>query len=73
MDFVGVGPAVKVFLNGEEAGSFQGEKGVFKLDVSDIIYYTRDNHLAVRVSGAEGDSAGKRNGITGTILVKSGS
>lgn len=73
MDFVGVGPAVKVFLNGEEAGSFQGEKGVFKLDVSDVIFYTRDNHLAIRVSGAEGEAAGKRNGITGTILVKSGS
>ena len=71
--FEGAGPLVKVFLNGEEAGSFQGGEGAFKLDVSDVIYYTRDNHLAIRVSGVAGETVGKQNGITETILVKSGS
>ena len=73
MVFEGAGPVLKVFLNEEEAGSFQGEEGAFKLDVSDVIYYTRDNHLAIRVSGLEAETAGKQNGITETILVKSGS
>ena len=71
--FEGAGPLVKVFLNEEEVGSFQGGEGAYKLDVSDVIYYTRDNHLAIRVSGLEAETAGKQNGITETILVKSGS
>ena len=68
--FEEAGPFLKLFLNQEPVGSFQGEKGSFELDVSESIYYTRDNHLSIRISTAAEETAGKLNGITGTILVK---
>ena len=67
------GPSLKVFLNEEQVGSFQGVEESFDMDVSDVIYYTRDNHLSIRISDAEARTDGKLNGISGTILVKSGS
>jgi len=67
----GAGPHIKLFLNQEAVGSFQNEDGAFEIDVSDVIYYTRDNHLAIRVSDILGGGTGKLNGITGTVLVKS--
>ena len=67
----GVGPLVKLFLNQEEVGSFKDQEGAFELDVSEDIYYTRDNHLAIRVSNIQEGRPGKLNGITGTVLVKS--
>jgi beta-galactosidase/beta-glucuronidase len=66
----GAGPLVKLFLNQEEVGSFQEEEGAFELDVSEDIYYTRDNHLSIRISNPRGGVPGKINGITGNILVK---
>ncbi len=65
------GPHIKVFLNQEVVGSFQNEGGAFVMDVSEVIYYTRDNHLAIRVSDIQAGGSGKLNGITGTVLVKS--
>jgi len=67
------GPLLNVFLNEKKVGSFQGEEGAFELDVSENIFYVRDNHLAIRVVNAEGFAPGKPNGITGTILVIPGS
>jgi len=67
----GTGPHIKLFLNQEAAGSFQNEEGTFELDVSEVIYYTRDNHLSLRVSDIQTGRPGKLNGITGTVLVKS--
>ena len=67
----GAGPHVKLFLNQEEVGSFQNEEETFEMNVSEVIYYTRDNHLSIRVSKIQEDLPGKLNGITGTVLVKS--
>jgi len=72
MIFTQAGPFVEVFLNENHAGSFQDEEGTFDLDVSEVIYYTRDNHLSIRISGAGSGSAMQPAGISGTILVKSG-
>lgn len=69
--FQQAGPEVKIFLNQEEAGSFRGEEGPVELDVSDVIYHTRDNHLCIRVSNPGGIPMGEKDGITGTILVTS--
>ena len=66
----GAGPHIKLFLNQEAVGSFQNEEGAFELDVSEVIYYTRDNHLSIRVSSSQEGNPGKINGITGNILVK---
>ena len=49
---------------------FQNEEGAFELDVTEVIYYTRDNHLSIRVSSSEEGTPGKINGITGNIRVK---
>ena len=70
--FEEAGPFLKVFLNEDLVGSAQGGNGGFELEVSDIIYYTRDNHLSIRISDLKGQTDGKLNGITGTILVKPG-
>jgi beta-galactosidase/beta-glucuronidase len=70
--FEEAGPFLKLFLNQELVGSFQGEKNAFEVDVSDVVYYTRDNHLSIRVSTREGETSGKQSGITGTVLVRPG-
>lgn len=48
--FEGVGPVTAVYLNQGLVGSHQGDTGEWEIDVSDVIYYTRDNHLAIRIS-----------------------
>ncbi|MEA3460911.1 MAG: hypothetical protein U9R49_03455 [Bacteroidota bacterium] len=70
--FKEAGPSVEVFLNEEHVGSYQDEDGAFELDVSNSIFYTRDNHISIRISDAQVETAKKLNGITGTILMKSG-
>lgn len=72
MIFAEAGPFVEVFLNEKPAGSFRDEEGSYELDVSDVIYYTRDNHLSIRISGAGSGSSMQPGGISKTILVKSG-
>lgn len=67
----GAGPHIKLFLNQEAIGSFQNEDVAIEMDVSEVIYYTRDNHLAIRVSDIQEGLPGKLNGITGSVLVKS--
>ena len=66
----GAGPQVKLYLNQEQIGSYQDKEAVFELDVSEVIYYTRDNHLSIRISNPRDGIPGKINGITGNILVK---
>lgn len=66
----GAGPHIKLFLNQKSVGSFQNEEGAFELDVSEAIYYTRDNHLSIRVSSSHEETPGKINGITGNVLLK---
>lgn len=65
-EFEGAGPEVEVYLNEELIGERHDSAGPFKLDVTDRIFYTRDNHLAVRISDPKG-----KGGITGNILVRS--
>ena len=67
LNFEGVGPVSEVFLNRDHLGSHRGEEGEVEMDVTDVIYYTRDNHLTVRiVSSDEG-----KGGIGGTITLSS--
>lgn len=68
--FESASPIIRVYLNEEEVGLFRMEEGAFEVDVSDYIYYIRDNHLSIRVSIPDGESPEKPAGITGTILVK---
>jgi beta-galactosidase/beta-glucuronidase len=68
--FESASPIINVFLNEEEVGSFQVEEGSFEVDVSEQIYYTRDNHLSIRISLMDGVGKREESGITGTILVK---
>ena len=68
--FEGIGPILEVYLNEDPIGSNLANALDFELDVTDVIYYTRDNHLALRVIALDEthfDSAG----IVGTVLVKS--
>jgi beta-galactosidase/beta-glucuronidase len=68
--FEGVGPIMEVYLNGDPIGSKLANEVDFEIDVSEVIYYTRDNHLALRVivlDDTQTDSAG----IAGTVLAKS--
>lgn len=68
--FEAASPIIRVFLNEQEVGFVRVEEGSFELDVSDEIYYTRDNHLSIRVSVPGGESVQRPAGITGNILVK---
>lgn len=65
--FENIGPVTGVYLNEELIGFRTGGKESFELDVTDRIYYTRDNHLAIRITDPEGGG-----GIGGNILVKAG-
>lgn len=73
--FEGVGPVTEVYLNQDQVGSHQGEGGDFEIDVSDVIYYTRDNHLAVRISMPDGSVSDDYNsngaGVAGTVIAQS--
>lgn len=66
----GAAPGAGLFLNEEQIAEFQGKDEAFELDVSDIIYYTRDNHLALMISCPPGSEWG-REGISGGVVVKS--
>lgn len=68
--FKKAGPLIRLFLNEEEVEVLQGEKTTFEVDVSECIYYTRDNHLSIRISNPLGESPELFTGISGTILVK---
>jgi beta-galactosidase/beta-glucuronidase len=68
--FEGVGPVTEVYLNQDLVGSNTGEEGDFEMDVSEVIYYTRDNHLAIRVSLPDVTGANGA-GIAGKVLAQS--
>lgn len=67
--FEGVGPMAKAFLNEVPIGSFSGAEGDFDIDVSEVIYYTRDNHLAIQVSDSESLDSNAL-GISGTVQAR---
>lgn len=64
--FKGVGPSTVVFLNQEPIGTHAGSDGNFDIDVTGVIYYTRDNHLAVKIMHSDPEG-GPGAGIAGTI------
>ena len=65
------GPIISLFLNEEKAGYFAGGNGPYEVDVSERIYYVRDNHLSIRISNPPEAEQGTAIGITGNVLVKS--
>jgi len=65
LSFNGVSHRAEVYLNENLVGFHLGENEPFKIDISDVVYYTRDNHLAIRVYDPDPGSAG----ITGKIVL----
>ena len=57
----------EVYLNEQLVGHQPESMSPFSLDLTGEIYYTRDNHLSVRVTDPDPGSAG----ITGKIVLKS--
>ena len=64
--FEGAGPEVEVYLNEKLVGTHNGSELPFSMDITDVVYYTLDNHLAIRINDPDGGG-----GITGTISAKS--
>lgn len=64
--FEAAGPEVEVYLNEELLCYFQDRNTPFELNVTDQIYYVRDNHLAIRITDPFGGG-----GIGGNITLKS--
>jgi len=64
--FEAAGPQVEVYLNEKLLGFFQDRNTPFELDVTNQIYYVRDNHLAIRITDPLGGG-----GVSGNISVKS--
>jgi hypothetical protein len=65
--FEKAGPGVAVYLNENLVGDHNGMDHAFEFDISEQVYYTRDNHLAVRIT----DPNGEGGGITGNLTVVS--
>jgi len=66
----GAAPEVELYLNEDQIADFHGDEAVYELDVSDIIFYTRDNHLALMIRTSPGTDW-DREGISGGVLIKS--
>lgn len=67
----GAGPLVDVILN-EHPVEFHIEKpGPFELNISDQVYYTLDNHLAIKITDPDQGSDLHPFGILGKVVVKS--
>jgi beta-galactosidase/beta-glucuronidase len=69
--FEGTSQNIRLFLNEKLIGSFQGNEDFIKMDVSESIFHTRDNHLSIRISNDHGGRPGKLNGVSRTELRKS--
>ena len=65
LSFEGVSHRAEVYLNEQLVGVHLGKREPFELDITPVVYYTRDNHLAIRVYDPDPDSCG----ITGAIHV----
>ena len=65
LKFEGVSHEAEVYLNGELVGTFLAKDNPFTIDITDKVYYVRDNHLVVRVYDPNPASCG----ISGNILV----
>lgn len=67
LHFGGVSFRAEVYLNGELVGAYLGANTPFSMDITDKVYYVRDNHLSIRVYDPDPGSCG----ITGKIIVVS--
>ncbi len=63
--FEAAGPRVEVYLNETLVGTHLGNHIPFDIDVTNQIYYSRDNHLVIRITDSEGI------GGIGHLVVKS--
>ena len=70
LHITGAGPAVELFLNEEKIAEFRSMPEPFIMDVSEVIFYTRDNHLALKISTSPGDDW-EEEGIAGGVVIKS--
>ena len=70
LEITGAAPAVELFLNQELIAEFTDAEPIFAMDVSNKIFYTRDNHLAIRIRIPEGRDW-THAGISEGIVVKS--
>ena len=70
LEIAGARPRVELFLNEDKITGFQGSQEIFTLDVTEVIFYTRDNHLALRISTSPGDQWAEE-GIAGGVVIKS--
>jgi len=59
------GPNIEVYLNEKLVGIHRDIGSPFEIDVTEKIYYTLDNHLAIRISDPDGV------GGIGSLVVKS--
>lgn len=67
LKFEGISHPAEVYLNELLVGSSPGGGRAFEIDVTESIYYVRDNHLTIKISDAEKVSGG----MTGTLRVVS--
>lgn len=70
LQITGAGPGFELFLNEDKIAEFQCGHEMFTMDVSEVIYYTRDNHLAIRITTTPGDLWAEE-GIAGGVVIKS--
>jgi hypothetical protein len=67
IQFDSVNGNTEVYLNGELAASQPKTDKPFSLDLSGKIYYTRDNHIAIRIISEDP----RKTGIAGKVNLKS--
>jgi hypothetical protein len=62
----GVRESMEIFLNEIPVGAYGIPSSPYRLDISEQVYYTRDNHLAIRII----DPVGRTGGITGNVILE---
>lgn len=67
LKFEGISHLADIYLNELKVGTFAGGGSSYKLDVTETVYYVRDNHLAIRISDPDQISGG----LTGSVWVSS--
>jgi hypothetical protein len=67
LKFEGISHPARIYLNELEVGHYSVGESTFNLDVTESIYYVRDNHLAIRIADPEKASGG----LTGSVWVSS--
>ena len=66
LKFGSAGYRTEVYLNEKLTGFHEGSDTSFEVDITEQVFYTRDNHLSIRISGPEATGTG----ITGNLKLK---